>query len=290
MATLPTPLRAALGLAATALDEARKLPETLPQAPVTAVSTAMQLSLRVQQRIAELAARGDEVLSQLRGTSSEPPEWATFDETPDPTPAAPHNGSGRGLAAFDRVPEGSAGDPGPEAAETGPEVAETGPEVAETKAVRPATGVRPAGKSTKARPTLVSAAETTIAPVKASPTRAAKAKAEAAKAARTKAGGPKATNPTGPKTAKTSNVTGTKAAKATNATGPKASKTTAAKAAGTKAAGGRRPRTGAVSEPLAKAASRAQPSETPNPATMAAEIVQARHATDGVAPAQPGTE
>src|SRR6185503_16708968 len=126
MATLPTPLRAVLGLAATALDEARKLPETLPQAPVVAVSTAMQVSLRVQQRIAELGARGDEVLSQLRGTSSEPPEWATFDEAPDPGPTATPNGSDRGLAAFDRVPDGPAGEPPFEVTETGAGQASTG--------------------------------------------------------------------------------------------------------------------------------------------------------------------
>lgn len=96
MSTLPTPIRAALGLAATALDEARKLPETLPQVPVVAVTTAMQASLRVQQHIALLAARGDELLSQLRGTSTDAPAWATFDE--DEAPA----GDGRS-AAFDRV-------------------------------------------------------------------------------------------------------------------------------------------------------------------------------------------
>ena len=84
MATLPTPLQAALGLAATALDEARKLPETLPQAPVVAVSTAMQVSLRVQQRIAALAARGDEVHQPAARHVREPPDWATFDESPDP--------------------------------------------------------------------------------------------------------------------------------------------------------------------------------------------------------------
>ena len=84
MPNIPTPIRAALGLAATAVDEARKLPETLPQAvttvPLMAVSSAMQASLKVQQHIAMLAARGDEVLSQLRGSSAEPPSWATFDD------------------------------------------------------------------------------------------------------------------------------------------------------------------------------------------------------------------
>lgn len=253
MATLPTPLRAALGLAVTALEEARKLPETLPQAPVVAVSTAMQVSLRVQQRIAELAARGDEVLSQLRGTSSEPPEWATFDDTPDP---APPNGSGRGLAAFDRVPD-----------ETGFEAAEIGdsqPAAAATPIAEPASKpAKPASKPAKAKPTLVSAAET-IAPVKASPTRAAKAKAAKAKAA--------------PK------VPGTKAT---------TKKTAAAKVAKTPAKAARAAkatkRTLVGSEPLTDAANRAQPSETPNPSTMAAEIVQA-HQADQAPSANPGIE
>jgi hypothetical protein len=84
MPSVPTPLKVVLGIAATAAEEARKLPEILPTAmagaPMIAVSTAMQASLRVQQHIAALAARGEEVLAQLRGTSDEPPAWATFDD------------------------------------------------------------------------------------------------------------------------------------------------------------------------------------------------------------------
>ncbi len=63
MASLPTPLRAALGLVATALDEARTLPDKAIELPMLAVSTALQLSLRAQQRYAHLAARGDELLN-----------------------------------------------------------------------------------------------------------------------------------------------------------------------------------------------------------------------------------
>jgi hypothetical protein len=97
MPNIPTPIRAALGLAATAVAEARRLPETLPQLPVTAISTAMQASLRVQQHIATFAARGDEVISQLRGTSAEPPSWATFDDGPA------SDAAGAAKAAFDRA-------------------------------------------------------------------------------------------------------------------------------------------------------------------------------------------
>jgi hypothetical protein len=75
---LPGPVRAALGLVATAADEARHLPERALELPMLAVSSALQMSLRAQQRYARLTARGDEL---LRGQpSDEPPEWATFDE------------------------------------------------------------------------------------------------------------------------------------------------------------------------------------------------------------------
>jgi hypothetical protein len=82
MASLPTPLRAALGLVATALDEGRRLPDRAIELPMLAVSTALQLSLRAQQQYAHLAARGDELLNQ-RAVTDDPPPWATFDEPVD---------------------------------------------------------------------------------------------------------------------------------------------------------------------------------------------------------------
>jgi hypothetical protein len=265
MATLPTPLKAVLGLAATALDEARKLPETLPQAPVVMVSTAMQVSLRVQQHIAALAARGEEVISQLRGSSSEPPDWATFDESPDQAAA----GGGRGIAAFDRVPEGSAGDPGD--AEAGPsptgvpdrfEPAEVGgsepggsePGSIEPGSIEPGDGA-PGGPANAARGS-------------------AKKAAGAGKAATTKPAGPAKSGPAKSGPAKTGPD---KAAKATKAGGTKASAAKPAKRASTR------------SEPLTEAAKRAKPAAAPNPVTMAAEIVHAHEVAgqDGTGPAQP---
>jgi hypothetical protein len=79
MPSLPTPFRAALGLVATALDEARNLPDKAIELPMLALSTALQLSLRAQQHYARLTARGDEVLSQ-RAVGDDAPPWATFDE------------------------------------------------------------------------------------------------------------------------------------------------------------------------------------------------------------------
>jgi hypothetical protein len=82
--SLPLPVRVAAGLAVLAVEQARKLPEQLTGLPVTVVSQALQLSMRVQQHVTELAIKGDDALATLR-PAEETPEWATFDEDePDP--------------------------------------------------------------------------------------------------------------------------------------------------------------------------------------------------------------
>jgi hypothetical protein len=73
------PFRAALGLVAAAMEEARHLPDRAIELPMLAVSQVLQVSLRAQQRYASLAAKGDDFLSR-RQTTDEPPAWATFDE------------------------------------------------------------------------------------------------------------------------------------------------------------------------------------------------------------------
>jgi hypothetical protein len=82
MSTLPGPLRAALGVVATVLDEARALPEKAPELPMTALTTALQYSLRAQQRYADLMVRGDELVGRIRGVPDEAPAWAKFDDDP----------------------------------------------------------------------------------------------------------------------------------------------------------------------------------------------------------------
>ncbi|WP_222265347.1 hypothetical protein [Modestobacter marinus] len=94
---IPEAVRAVAGLAATVLDEARKLPETLPGLPVRLIGLAMQTSLRLQQQYSGLVARGDEVLTGLRGDAE--PGLATFDEDL-PEPAAPASVR---TSAFDRA-------------------------------------------------------------------------------------------------------------------------------------------------------------------------------------------
>ncbi len=102
---LPEIVRAAAGLAATLLDEARKLPETLPGLPVRVIGVAMQQAMKVQQQYAGLVARGDELLTGLRGEDE--PGLATFDDDVEPVVVTP---PGFRDSAFDRAGETSASD------------------------------------------------------------------------------------------------------------------------------------------------------------------------------------
>jgi len=79
MTPLPLPVRLAAGLVATAVEQARHLPRHVIEFPVTAVSQALQVSMRLQQRVTELAIKGDRALGALRPVE-EQPSWATFDE------------------------------------------------------------------------------------------------------------------------------------------------------------------------------------------------------------------
>jgi hypothetical protein len=75
---LPGPVRAFVGLLAVTAEEAKHLPDRAIELPMLAVSSALQMSLRAQQRYARLAARGDDVINR-RPPGDEPPAWATFD-------------------------------------------------------------------------------------------------------------------------------------------------------------------------------------------------------------------
>ncbi len=84
MKPLPFPLRVTAGLVATAVENARDLPRLAVEFPVTAVSQALQVSMRMQQKLTELAIKGDRVLGGLHPVE-ETPSWATFDEDEPPT-------------------------------------------------------------------------------------------------------------------------------------------------------------------------------------------------------------
>ncbi|HEX8768210.1 MAG TPA: hypothetical protein VF714_07565 [Jatrophihabitans sp.] len=275
MPNIPTPIRAALGLAATAVDEARKLPETLPQAvttvPLMAVSSAMQASLKVQQHIATLAARGDEVLSQLRGSSAEPPSWATFDDD------SPAGGTGDDAqspkAAFDLIDydntgfaEGAEDD---ESKGRWDAVGGTQPEADAALDSLLDSGLSAPGYGGAEEGSDVTA----IPPSAAGPTPPPAGLAEAVSAPglpaanRTKADAGKTTAKAGAKKAPAK--AGPAKAGPVKAGPAKAGPAKAAKGAGRKAPD---------HEPLEEAARKAKPSPTPNPSTMAAEILHAHEA------------
>jgi hypothetical protein len=289
MPNLPTPIRAALGLAATAVDEARKLPETVPHVvssvPIMAVSTAMQASLRLQQHLATLAARGDEVLSQLRGNSAEPPSWATFDDSPEDDAADPQAGK----AAFDRIDyestgfaEGGADEEEGKGRWDAVGVGGTQPEADPTSAAGTAADSSTLSSADGSADGLADTAEVTATPPSAAgPTPPAPDLGEALSSPDlpvTKAApGEAAPSKTAPSTAESAKpAKAAKAAKAAPAKAAPAKKAqpapaTAAPAKATKRAGRKAP----DHEPLEVAASKAKPSARPNPATMAAEILHA---------------
>ncbi len=103
---IPEAVRAAAGLVATVLDEARKLPGELPHLPVRLLGLAMQTSLVLQQQYSGLVARGDEVFTGLWGDSE--PGMATFDEDLPETPVATPPTANR-TSAFDRAAEPASG-------------------------------------------------------------------------------------------------------------------------------------------------------------------------------------
>ncbi len=80
MATAPYGVRLLLGVAVTAIEETRKLPQTILTYPMTIVSQIAHLVMKVQQDVADLVNRGDETLESLFPPKDEQPEWATFDE------------------------------------------------------------------------------------------------------------------------------------------------------------------------------------------------------------------
>ena len=92
MATAPYGVRLLVGAAVTALEETRKLPQTILMYPMTVASQIAQLVMKVQQDVAVLVIKGDETLETIFPPKDEQPEWATFDE--DDTDSGPAAGDG----------------------------------------------------------------------------------------------------------------------------------------------------------------------------------------------------
>lgn len=80
MATAPYGVRLLVGAAVTAIEETRKLPQTILMYPMTIASQLAHLVMKMQQDVADLVNKGDETLESLFPPKDEQPEWATFDE------------------------------------------------------------------------------------------------------------------------------------------------------------------------------------------------------------------
>jgi hypothetical protein len=106
MSHVPLPVRVAVGLVVTAVEQARKLPEQLVDLPVTAASRAVQAGMRVQQRVTELAIKGDQVFSLLQPVEDSPP-WARFDEDDEPPNPGTEAGASEPANAGDGVSAGA---------------------------------------------------------------------------------------------------------------------------------------------------------------------------------------
>ena len=105
MATAPYGVRLLVGAAVTALEETRKLPQTILMYPMTVASTVAHIVMKMQQDLADLVIKGDAALENIFPPKDEQPEWATFDEDlagdDDDAPAAqrraPHRGPVRAV-------------------------------------------------------------------------------------------------------------------------------------------------------------------------------------------------
>ncbi len=118
----PFVARVAAGAAVYALEEARRLPTTAINLPITAISQLLQTTMHAQQFVTSLALKGDEVFDQLINRPQEQPAWATFDEDDEASlPAS--SGPAGSLSRFDLYTEAEFTEPETESAEPEPESA-----------------------------------------------------------------------------------------------------------------------------------------------------------------------
>lgn len=89
MATAPYGIRLLVGAAVTALEETRKLPQTIVMYPMTMASTLAQMVMKIQQDLAGLVIKGDGALENFFPPKEEKPDWATFDEDLSEEPERP---------------------------------------------------------------------------------------------------------------------------------------------------------------------------------------------------------
>ena len=110
MATAPYGIRLLVGAAVIAIEETRKLPQTIIMYPMTVASTLAQIVMKMQQDLAGLAIKGDAALETIFPPKAEKPDWATFDEdlSADEPPSANGERQTEGRFALYSVTDGVA--------------------------------------------------------------------------------------------------------------------------------------------------------------------------------------
>ena len=93
MSSAPYGVRLLVGVAATAVEETLKLPQTILTYPMTVVSQLAHLVMKMQQDVADLVIKGDATLENLFPPKDEQPEWATFDEDREDAGGAASDGA-----------------------------------------------------------------------------------------------------------------------------------------------------------------------------------------------------
>jgi hypothetical protein len=158
--TLPLPVRVAAGILGAGIDLLRALPDDIPAIPVTIVGNAMRLSMKVQQEIATLATRGDELLGGVIGAPQESPAWATFDDDEPVKPVTPIRPAGRSRPATGAGPKAT---PAPVPAKTpDPPLGDAPADDADAPTDRSAPAAEPAADDV---PTLTTPETTAMPPV-----------------------------------------------------------------------------------------------------------------------------
>lgn len=147
MSPLPLPVRLAAGIVALAVEQARDLPRLVLEFPVTAVSQALQASMRVQQKVTEVAIKGDRALGALRPVE-EQPSWATFDED---EPSSNGDGTVTSLRPL-TVPQPRTRPPGTRVTRTPPVAAAPAPKTAPENAPAPTAATPEKAVAEKAGP------------------------------------------------------------------------------------------------------------------------------------------
>lgn len=133
MATAPYGVRLIVGAAVTAIEETRKLPQTILMYPMTVASTVAHIVMKMQQDLADLVIKGDAALESIFPPKDEQPEWATFDEDLGDADAHAGNGERRteGRFALYSVADGVEGGKGQETVTKSSRKTATAPPIAE---------------------------------------------------------------------------------------------------------------------------------------------------------------